>query len=116
MNIANQSQCGLFQRLVIASLCILLISSCYTTNIATHAQAGSVVSKRTVNSFFWGLIQSPKRVTTPICDSLGTNGMAEVTVKNNLGYSLITVGTLGIWSPTRIEWRCGKPCPKVGNL
>jgi hypothetical protein len=94
----------------------LTLSSCYTTRVATHAQPGAEVSGITVNSFFWGLIQSPKRVNTPICDSLKANGLAEVTVKNNFGYSLITVVTLGIWSPTRIEWKCGKPCQKVGDL
>jgi hypothetical protein len=95
---------------------LLLCSSCYTTRVATLAQPGSEVQGKTVNSFFWGIIQSPKRVNTPVCDSLGSNGLAEVTVKNNFGYSLITVVTLGIWSPTRIEWKCGKPCQKVGKL
>ncbi|WP_431199764.1 Bor/Iss family lipoprotein [Mucilaginibacter sp. P25] len=65
---------------------------------------------------FWGAIQSPKRIVTPICDSLGSNGMAEVTVKNNFGYSLLTVVTLGIWSPARVEWKCGKPCAKDGVI
>lgn len=92
------------------------MSSCYTARVATHAQAGTETSGQTVNFFLWGALQSPKRVTTPICDSLGANGMAEVTVKNNFGYSLITVITLGIWSPTRLEWKCAKPCKKVGDL
>lgn len=95
---------------------IVLTSSCYTARIETHAQPGSEVSKQTVNFFFWGAIQSPKRITTPICDSLGVNGVAEVTVRNNFGYSLITVVTLGIWSPTRVEWKCSKPCQKTGTL
>jgi hypothetical protein len=94
----------------------VMMSSCYTARVATHAQAGTETSGQTVHFFLWGVIQSPKRVTTPICDSLGANGMAEVTVKNNFGYSLITVVTLGIWSPTRLEWKCAKPCRKVGDL
>jgi Bor protein len=102
--------------LFFALLLIVLMNSCYTARIESHAQAGSEVSGQTVNFFFWGAIQSPKRILTPICDSLGANGMAEVTVRNNLGYSLITVVTLGIWSPTRVEWKCGKPCQKVGTL
>lgn len=104
------------RRFLFALSFTIIFSSCYTSRVATHAQAGSEVSGATVNHFFWGLVQSPKRVTTPICDSLGSNGLAEVTVKNNFGYSLITVVTLGIWSPTRIEWKCGKPCQKVGSL
>jgi hypothetical protein len=104
------------RNLLLALSFTLVFSSCYTSRVATQAQPGSEVSGQTVNHFFWGLVQSPKRVTTPICDSLGSTGLAEVTVKNNFGYSLITVATLGIWSPTRIEWKCSKPCQKVGKL
>ncbi|WPU96274.1 hypothetical protein SNE25_12170 [Mucilaginibacter sabulilitoris] len=107
---------GHCRKLLLASAITLTLNSCYTTRVATQAQPGSEVSSRTVNSFFWGIIQSPKRVNTPICDSLNVNGLAEVTVRNNFGYSLITVITLGIWSPTRVEWKCGKPCQKVGTL
>jgi len=101
--------------LLFASLFIVLTNSCYTARVATHAQAGSEVSGQTVNFFFWGALQSPKQVTTPVCDSLGVNGMSEVTVRSNFGYSLITVVTLGIWSPTRLEWKCSKPCQVVGG-
>jgi len=94
----------------------LLLSGCYTARVETKAQAGAEVSYQNVNFFFWGAIQSPKRIVTPICDSLGVNGMAEVTVKNNFGYSLLTVITLGIWSPARVEWKCGKPCAKEGVI
>lgn len=95
----------------------LLSSSCYSYRVATNAQAGSEASKPiTANSFFWGLIQKPKEIHTPICDSLGVNGMAEVTMKTNFGYALITVVTLGIWSPMKVQWKCGKPCKKSGTL
>lgn len=95
----------------------LLFSSCYTYRVATHAQPGTEVSKPvTAHSFFWGLLQKPPQIPTPICDSLGVNGMAEVTMKTNFGYSLITVATLGIWSPVRVQWKCSKPCKKEGEL
>ncbi|UOE48530.1 Bor family protein [Mucilaginibacter sp. SMC90] len=105
-----------YQKSVSALLLSLLLSSCYTARVETKAQAGSEVSHQNVNFFFWGAIQSPKRIVTPVCDSLGSNGMAEVTVKNNFGYSLLTVVTLGIWSPARVEWKCGKPCAKEGTI
>lgn len=105
-----------YKKCVPALLLSLLLSSCYTARVETKAQAGSEVSYQNVNFFFWGAIQSPKRIVTPICDSLGANGMAEVTVKNNFGYSLLTVVTLGIWSPARVEWKCGKPCAKEGTI
>ncbi|SEO81078.1 hypothetical protein SAMN05192574_113117 [Mucilaginibacter gossypiicola] len=106
----------LYIKCVPVLLLSLLLSSCYTARVETKAQAGSEVSYQNVNFFFWGAIQSPKRIVTPICDSLGSNGMAEVTVKNNFGYSLLTVVTLGIWSPARVEWKCGKPCAKEGTI
>ena len=94
----------------------VMCSSCYTYRIATNAQAGTEVSKRTVHSFLWGLAQKPSTITTPICDSLGVNGMSEVTMKTNLGYSLITVLTLGIWCPMKVEYKCSKPCKKSDTL
>ena len=96
--------------------CILVLNGCYTYRVATRAQAGTEMASRNANSFFWGLVQSPKEISTPVCDSLNANGMAVVQVKTNLGYSIITVLTLGIWSPIKIEWKCSKPCQVVGHL
>jgi Bor protein len=94
-----------------------VFSSCYSYRVATQALPGTEASKTaTAHSFFWGLIKKPTLIHTPICDSLEVNGLAEVTVKNNFGYALITVATLGIWSPMKVEWKCGKPCKKIGTL
>lgn len=95
----------------------LLLNSCYTYRVTTQAQAGSEASKPvTAHVFFWGLIQKPAEIHTPVCDSLGVNGVSEVTIKTNLGYSLITVATIGIWSPIKVQWKCSKPCKKSGEL
>jgi hypothetical protein len=96
---------------------LFLFTSCYTYKVATHAQAGTEVSKAvTAHSFFWGLVQKPAQIHTPVCDSLQVNGMSEVTVKTNFGYALITVATLGIWSPVKVQWKCSKPCKKTDSL
>ena len=95
---------------------LLLLSSCYSYRINTHAQPGTEFNSVTAHSFFWGLVQNPKEITTPICDSLNANGVALVRVTTNLGYSLITVLTLGIWCPMKIEWKCSKPCQVTGHL
>lgn len=93
------------------------LSSCYSYRVGTYAQPGTDASKPiTANCFFWGLIKSPKDITTPLCDSLQVNGMAEVTMSTNFGYALITVATLGIWSPIKVTYKCGKPCKKIGDL
>ena len=102
--------------LLLLAPALLLFSSCYSYRIATHAQPGTEINSVTAHSFFWGLVQNPKEIATPICDSLNTTGVALVQVKNNFGYSLITVLTLGIWCPMRLEWKCSKPCQVTGHL
>jgi hypothetical protein len=92
-------------------------SNCYSYRVSTQAQAGAETTVTvTTHSFLWGLLKNPKEIHTPVCDSLGANGMAEVTVKNNFGFAFITVATLGIWCPMRLEWKCAKPCKKTGTL
>ena len=97
-------------------VCGMLFSNCYSYRVATHAQPGTEFQTRTAHSFFWGLVQSPKEIATPICDSLNANGVSVVQVQNNFGYSLITVLTLGIWSPMKLQWKCGKPWQVSGHL
>lgn len=99
-------------RLLILSLASgFLLTNCYSYRVATHAQAGTEFDQpRTAHSFFWGLVQNPREITTPLCDSLDVNGVAVVEVKTNFGYSLITVLSLGIWSPMQIRYKCSKPC------
>jgi hypothetical protein len=33
----------------------------------------------------------------------------QVLVDDNLGFNLVTVATLGFWSPKRLRYRCAKP-------
>ena len=104
-------------RVLLVFIVMLMFSSCYTYRLQTRAQAGTEVTVVNANSYLWGLVQSPKKgITTPNCDSLDINGMSVVRVRTNLGYALITVATLGIWCPMKIEWRCSKPCQKIGHL
>jgi Bor protein len=97
---------------------MFFFSSCYSYRIATHAQAGTEFSKPVMaNSYFWGLLQNPRDgIHTPDCDELGVNGVAVVEVKSNFLFSLVTVCTLGIWSPLKVVYQCSKPCQPTGNL
>ena len=98
---------------VLIGLLALFLTNCYTYRVATKAQSGSeAFNSVTAHSFLWGLVQKPAVIRTSICDSLGANGVSEVTVKTNLGYALITVITLGIWCPVKLQWKCAKPCNK----
>jgi hypothetical protein len=93
-----------------------LLNGCYSYRVATLAQKGTEVNSIVAHSFFWGLVKKPKAIQTPLCDSLQVNGMSEVTAKTNLGYALITVATLGIWAPMKLEWYCGKPASTIKPL
>ena len=96
---------------------LLFLNSCYSYRVATHAQPGTEISESVIaNVYFWGLLKKPVEKQTPSCDSLEVNGVAEVTVTTNLGYALITVLTLGIWSPVKVQWKCSKPCQPTGTL
>jgi hypothetical protein len=68
------------------------------------------VDGRTVWTFAWGAFQQNINPT----NCLGP-GLAEVTVKSNLGFSLISVLSLGTAMPVRIEWRCAKKSPTDGD-
>lgn len=76
------------------------------TPVTDHVKQGGEV----ILSVAWGLAkQVPK---------IDCNGqpLAEVTVRNNLGFTLITIATLGLVSPKKIEWKCAPPRPTEGTI
>jgi hypothetical protein len=96
------------------SAVVLFSASCYSYRIATHAlPATGVTPKNKIRTYslFWGLLNKPQVIHTPVCDSMGVNGVAEVRVKNNFGNALLTVCSLGIYCPLLLEWQCATPCP-----
>src|SRR5690349_18713429 len=103
--------------LVLASS--LLLNSCYTYRLATHAQPSTDALTTTTihaHSLFWGLLNKPQVLQTPNCDQLGVNGVSEVTVKTNFGFAVLTIATLGIYCPVNITWKCAKPCQQTEGL
>src|SRR5437016_4144801 len=75
-------------------------SSCSSYRVATHAQGATYntpANSKRAYSLFWGLLNNPQVITTPVCDSLGVYGVSEVIVKKNVGDALLTVFTLGIY-------------------
>ena len=94
---------------------LIFNSGCYHSRILTsHNDPSTNYTKKTVNSFFWGLVQHDVIATD--CDAMKLKSIDEVRVSTNLGYALITVFTLGIWCPMQIEWKCPKPCPREGGM
>lgn len=108
-----------FWNIVIASIITLgfSVGSCTTTRIVTKYDsdtfANNPLNKRTTWSFAWGLVQ-PKDIN-PKCDSR-SNHLDMVTVKNNLGFALISALSLGIVMPQRIEWSCAPYSPPTDSL
>lgn len=91
--------------------------SCTTTRIVSKYDsdtfANNPLHQKTTWSFLWGLVQ-PKDIN-PQCDSR-FNHLDQVTLKNNLGFSLISVASLGIAMPQRIEWACAPYSPPTDSL
>ncbi len=84
---------------------MLFIPGCYHYRvIAPYPEPATEYEKRTVHSLFWGLMQ-PRDISAEDCLS---NALDEVQVTHNLGYSIISVATLGIWMPMDVRWRCAK--------
>lgn len=83
---------------------VWMTSGCYHFRVApirsTPADDGHSVTQ---HALLWGMVQP--RAEQPECQG---NGAAEVTATTNLGYTLISVVTLGIWMPIEIEWKCAK--------
>ena len=96
---------------------VFMLQSCSTTNVVTkydcNTPVNNPVNSKTSWTFAWGLVQ-PKDIN-PKCET-SFNHMNRVTVKNNLGFALITVATLGIVMPQRVEWCCAPPQPKTDTL
>lgn len=116
----NQTTSRLFRMagfLIFILLLNTLSTGCYTYRLATDAQEGSEALDPVVaNSYFWGLLNKPVQISTPDCDALKAKGVSIVSIKTNLGYALITVATLGIWCPVKVQWQCSKPCTPSGEL
>jgi hypothetical protein len=101
--------------IIFSTTCSILVTSCYSYRVATHAQGGTEPIKVIGKSSFWGMVQNPPLISTPICDSLDARGMSGFRVKKNFGRSLVTFITLGFYSAVEIEYQCGKPTPKTVN-
>jgi len=104
-----------------AGLFVLLLSfsSCFSYRLATKALPSTDITKVSSTpaySLFWGILNRPQIIMTPNCDSLELNGVSEVIVRRNFGQSMVSLLTLGIYNPVRVEWKCTKPCPPGGDI
>ncbi len=93
---------------------MLLVSLCLA-GCATHrlvvANPNPTGEPVTVDSNAFGL-GAVQRRTVADCP---TNLIDEVRVRQNLAQAIATVLTLGLWMPTRIEYRCAKVPTEGGS-
>jgi hypothetical protein len=108
-----------FRNTIIVFILVLFCSiySCTTTRVVSKYDCDTFdnnpINMRTTWSFAWGLVQ-PKDIN-PKCDSR-FNHLNKVTVKKKLGFALISVVSLGIVMPQRIEWCCAPYSPPTDSL
>jgi hypothetical protein len=103
--------------LLLLPVCCLPNTGCYSYHVYQTGgpegrelgnQPSTEWTHKTLHSFAWGLI----RQDLPAECQLGSGqrlGIEEVKIETNLGFVLISAGTLGIWVPVRVGYRCAKP-------
>jgi len=96
-------------------LLFVLCTGCYHYVVAApHFDPADEWHGRTVNSYAWGLVNKPQVALAHECED--GNALDQVRVTTNLGTTLATVLTLGLWSPLRVEYKCAKRQQAPGTI
>jgi hypothetical protein len=99
--------------LVLFILFTLSLSGCYHYRVInTINEPGTEYRDTVVRSYLWGLVNKPQDFHVPNCTDTCA-AIDEVVFSKNFGQSLLTVITLGIVSPVKIQWKCHKPCQRI---
>jgi hypothetical protein len=80
--------------------------------INTHNEPGTEYKDTVIRSYLWGLINKPQNFHVPNCTDTCA-AIDEVVFSKNFGQSLLTLITLGIVSPVKVQWKCHKPCQRI---
>jgi hypothetical protein len=94
------------------TLAWLLLPGCYHYRVTAPDTARATEPRSEVLwSLFWGLSQQ-NIDTRASCQG---NPVAEVHTSTNLGFSLLTLATLGIVAPLTVEWVCAADSQSGGD-
>lgn len=94
-------------RAIALALVCAVTAGCYHYHVvAPEPDPATEPQRRTVHAIAWGLVGKPD--VTRAANCAPSNALDRVRVTNNLGYTLITVLSLGFWAPVQVEWRCAK--------
>ena len=94
------------RRTAAVSLLLLGGTGCYHYHVAAPNFDPAAEGRGAVNTFAWGLINKPQTALAHNCAN--SSALDQVKVSSNLGYTLLTVVTLGFWSRVDVEWKCAK--------
>jgi hypothetical protein len=95
------------RRTAAVSLLLLGGTGCYHYHVAAPGfDPATEPQRQVVHSLAWGLVNKPQTALARNCAN--SNALDQVKVSSNLGYTLLTVVTLGFWSPVQVEWKCAK--------
>ncbi len=112
-------------RLTILALLLIALGGCYQYHLLAPEPDPVVTScRRTVHALAWGLITHDTRTTHcegAVPDSVASacrqsNAIDQVQVSSNFGFTLLTIVTLGFWSPVQVRWHCAKPVEPPGEI
>ena len=90
--------------------CALVAVACYQYRAHAPTYPGVAEGEETLWSFAWGLAGKEPCI---VCEG---QALAEVTVRDNLGFTLLTIVSLGIVNPKKVEWRCARAQPSEGHF
>ena len=72
-------------------------------------QPGTEWETKTLHSLLWGAIRQDLPVDNCTLSDGTRIGIEDVRVESNVGATLATILTLGMWRPLKVGWRCAKP-------
>ena len=77
---------------------------------------GTEWKSRNLNSFLWGLIRQDLPITNCRLANGQRLGIEEIRLGRSWKQAIVTLLTLGIWAPVRVNWRCCRPPSQSGTL
>ena len=102
-------------RLLLVLSITLVLQSCYHYRVlTTTSDPATDYQHKVMWSYCWGLVNKPQAYTVPNCDT--KSGLDEVRYTTTFGNALLAIVTLGIVCPVSVEWKCHKPCQRVGDI
>jgi len=102
------------KRVLFISILFVSLQSCYHYRVlGTYNDPSTDYQEKVLWSYCWGLVNKPQQFVVPNCDK---SSLDEVRITTTFGQSLLTVATLGVVCPIKVQWKCHKPCQRVGEI